>query len=289
MTKFSVRVAALTIIILSLFWSSAQASKVIHLVGTACYLDQNIGFNRLPTGRVSVIYPDGHEEHYDFEDGAYAVEVTVPDSGAAEVYYHSRWSASARFKILFNEAGDIVAQPIYGNLSRFLRRTDGRYYVDLDSLYGEDDRGRLWVCDKAQANSPIIGPTERFSGETAYERIVWTADEAEYGAFLQRQWIWSDPMARGVGLKRQWVQPDGTGFESFFSSGYETTDVEGATFNVYYHVGDHWTIRAEMAYPASFAANLQPGTHQLIYSLVSTGGEESNKIIDYLDYDPTTY
>ena len=289
MKRLSVRTAALTIIILSLLWSSAQAAKVIHLVGTFCYLDQNIGFNRVPSGRVSVIYPDGNEENYDFENGSYSVEVTVPDSGATEVYFHSRYSASSRIKILFSETGDIIAQPVYGHLSRFLRRTDGRYYVDLDSISGEDDRGRLWVCDKTQPNSPIIGPTERFSGDTAYERIVWTTDEADYGSYLQRQWIWSDPLARGVGLKREWIQPDGTAFESFFSSGYETTDSEGATFNVYYYVGDHWTIRAEMAYPASFVANLQPGTHQVVYSLISTGGEESNRVIDYLDYNPTTY
>ena len=86
------------------------------------------------------------------------VEVTVPDSGAAEVYYHSRWSASARFKVLFNEAGDIVAQPIYGNLSRFLRRTDGRYYVDLDSIYGEDDRGSVVGLRQGPGQQPDHRP-----------------------------------------------------------------------------------------------------------------------------------
>ncbi len=296
----------LSLVFMAAVPASVFAETVKIMVGTFERLDREDilkSFARLPEGSCLVDI-NGAAESIPIIDGYLTVE--VPSPGQADLTIAGTEAPSAvkfpgrRFRVVFNADGTFTAfdldDPDSPNVPYQLgvgMGLDGSYHFEFL-------KDNIFVFSWAEPGGPIMGRTYNWQHDN-YESSPGTSrwnptDEGIMRVF--RSWSFNEVDGLIPGMEVAFHHPNGTSTVRFYPGpenlGEEVhgIDADGNNWLWALPVDGHsgvsglvWKWRCD--YSADFTKDFMsyPGTHAVVYTLISPNGPRSNHRVEYFTVD----
>ena len=295
-------VLLLSLVLVAAVPVSVSAETVKIMVGTFERLDREDilkSFARLPEGSCLVVM-DGAAESIPIIDGYLTVE--VPSPGQADLIIagtEAAWEqkfAGRSFRVVFDQDGNFTAfdldDPDSPNVPYQLgvgQGSDGSYHFEFL-------KDNMFVFSWAEPGGPIMGRTYNWQHDN-YESSPGTSrwnptDEGIMRVF--RSWSFNEVDGLIPGMEVVFHHPNGTSTERFYPGpenlGQEVSgvDADGNNWLWALPVDGHsgvsglvWKWRCD--YKPAFTQDFMsiPGTHAVVYTLISPNGPRSNHRVEF--------
>ena len=285
----------------------AQEANLRLMIGTFERLDREDilkSFLRLPIGSCLVEVTGGPVQTFLIQDGLLTFNLPVPSEAVLTIAGTQDDDAlppfrGRRFRVAFDANGNFTAEDLEEPDGPGRALPLGVGMIADGSYHFEFLKDNMFIFSPAQPGGPIMGRTFNWQHDN-YESSPGTSrwnPAAESIVRLFRSWSYSSVDGIMPSLRTTFIHPDGTST----TRTYRPPEVMGETLFAIDQDSNHWSSvqpvdghagisglvwKFRIDYTPEFSQALVPGTHALIYELVTQEGVLSNHRVEFFIVPP---
>jgi|GEM_PF-2830472 len=285
----------------------AQEATLRLMIGTFERLDREDilkSFLRLPIGSCLVEVTGGPVQTYLIEDGLLTFNLPIPSEAVLTVAGTQDPDAlppfrGRRFRVSFDAFGTFTAEDLDEPDGPGRALPLGVGMLPDGSYHFEFLKDNMFFFSPAEPGGPILGVTYNWELDN-YEPCPGTSrwsPAAESIVRLFRSWSYSSLDGRSPSLVTTMIHPDGANT----TRTYVPPEVLGETLFAVDQDSNHWssvqpvdghggisglTWKWRIDYTPEFTKALAPGTHAMVYELITPEGVLSNRRVEFFVVPP---